>query len=74
MENGDKRRDRVLTAVNDAMDIVEICQAFQDSQCNLANDVDIDWANFLVDTVQRALIRELHADADIWIRQKRAVE
>lgn len=66
--------DRVLTTVNNAMDIVEVCQAFQDGQRNLPNNINIDWAYFLVDSIQRALVRALHADADIGIREKGAVE
>jgi hypothetical protein len=66
--------EKALTTVNDAMDVVQICQAFQDCQCNLPYDVDVDSPNFLVDAIQGPLVREFHADADIGIGEKRAIE
>lgn len=62
------------TTMDDAMDIIKICQSFQHGQGNLAHDVYIYRANFLVDTVQRALIHEFHADTDIWIGDECTVE
>ena len=71
MINGMKRE---LTAVNDTMDIVEVCQAFQYSQRHMADHINIDGTYLLVDPVQRALVHELHADANIGIGKKRAIE
>ena len=55
--------------MNDTMDIIEIRQALQDGECNVANDIYIDWANLLVDTVERAFVHEFHADADMHLVQ-----
>jgi hypothetical protein len=63
-----------LTAMDDAMDIIEICQAFEHSQGDLADDVDIDGANLFVDTVEGALVHGLHADADVGVGDESAVE
>lgn len=60
--------------MNDAMDIVEISQAFKDSECNLGDDFDVNRTYSLVDTIQRALVCEFHANTDIRVGEKGAVE
>lgn len=44
--------EKRLTSMNDSMDIVEICQSFQDGERDVPNDVDIDGTNLLVDVVK----------------------
>jgi len=63
-----------LTSVNDPMNIVQVRQPLQHGQCDLPYDIDVNGTNLLVNPVQRSLIHELHADADIGIRDERAVE
>ena len=60
--------------MDDAVDIIKICQAFQHSQSDLANDVDVDGANLLVDTVKRSLVHVFHADADVGIGEEGAIK
>ena len=63
-----------LTAMDDAMDIIEICQSFKHSQGDLADDVDINGSNLFVDTIERALVHGLHADADVGVGEVGTVE
>ena len=58
----------------DAMDIVEIGQAFEHSECDLGNNVYVNGAYSLVNAIQRSLVHELHADTDVGVREERAVE
>ena len=60
--------------MNDTVNIIEICEAFKDSKCDLGYNLDIDRAYPLVDTVERTLVHKLHANADVGIGQKRAVK
>jgi hypothetical protein len=62
------------TTMDDAVDIIQICETLQDSQCHLANDFDVDWAHLLVNAVQGAFIHELHANANVRIGYKCAIE
>ena len=61
-----------LTSMDDAMDIIEICQTFKDSQSNLSDNFDINWANLLVNAVQRTFVHEFHTDANVGIGKKGA--
>ena len=51
----------VLTAMDDAVHIVEIGEAFENGNSNLANYLDIDRSMLLVDAVKRPLVHVLHA-------------
>lgn len=61
-----------LTSMDDAMDIIEICQTFKDSQSNLSDNFDINWANLLVNAVQRTFVHEFHTNANVGIGKKGA--
>ena len=67
-----KRKESRLTSMDDTMDIIEICQTFKDSQSDLSDNIDINWANLLVDAIQRTFIHEFHTDANIGIGKKGA--
>ena len=54
------------------MDIIEICQTFKDSQSDLADNLDINWTNLLVNAIQRTLVHEFHANANVGIGKKGA--
>jgi hypothetical protein len=60
--------------MDDAMDIIEIRQTFKDSQSDLADNLDINWANLLVNAIQRPFVHEFHADADVRIGKEGAPE
>ena len=64
----------VLTAMDDAVHIVEIGEAFENGNSNLANYLDIDRPMLLVDAVKRPLVHVLHAYVDMWVGDERAVE
>ena len=58
--------------MDDTMDIIEIRQTFKDSQSNLADNLDINCANLLVNAIQRTFVHEFHTDADVGIGKKGA--
>ena len=58
--------------MDDAMDIIEIRQAFKDSQSDFADNIDINWANLLVNAIQRTFVHEFHTDANVGISKKGA--
>lgn len=60
--------------MNNAMDIIEICQTFQHRQCDLPDDVDVDRPNLLVDPIERAFVHILHTNTDVGIGEEGAVE
>lgn len=62
------------TTVNNTVNIVEICKAFENSNSNLANDLNINRAMLLVDSVQGALVHVFHANMNMRICDKCAVE
>ena len=62
------------TTVDDTVDIVQVGEALKDSERYLPNDIDINGSDLLVDTVEGALIHELHADADVRVGDEGAVE
>lgn len=64
----------VLTSVNNAMDVIEICQSFQYRERNLRNNVDVDSTNFLVNAIKGSLVHEFHTDADVWISKEGSIE
>ena len=67
-------RSKRPTSVNDAMHIVQVCEALQHGQRDFGHHFNINGPNPLVNPVQRALILELHANADVGIRDERAVK
>ena len=58
--------------MDDTMDIIEIRQTLKDSQSNLADNLDINCANLLVNAIQRTFVHEFHTDADVGIGKKGA--
>ena len=66
--------DAKLTAVNDVVHLVEVRETFQDCQCDLADDFNVDGTDAFVDAVKRALVHEFYAHADVRIGQVCAVE
>ena len=60
--------------MNDAVNVIEVCEAFEDGNCDLGYDLDVDRAYPLVDTVERTLVHKLHTDADVGVGQERAVK
>lgn len=67
-------RKEVHTAMDDAMDIIQIRQAFQHGESDLTDNINVDSANLLVDTIQGALVHEFHAYADVGICEECPVE
>ena len=63
-----------LTPMNDPMNIIQVSQPFQHTQRDLPYDIDINRSNLLVNAVQRSPIHILHANANVGIRDERAVE
>ena len=61
---------RGLTSVDDMVDLVEVGQALEHGEGDLADNVDVDGAYALVYGVERALVGEFHADADVWIGEE----
>jgi hypothetical protein len=61
-----------LTSMDDAMDIIEISQTFKDSQSDLADNININWTNLLVNAVQRSFVHKFHTDANVGIGKKGA--
>ena len=59
--------------MDNAMHVVEISQSFKHSNGDLPHDLDVNGADFLVYPVERALVHEFHADADIGLGEIRAV-
>jgi hypothetical protein len=53
--------------VNDTVNIIEICEAFEDGMRDISYDLDVDRAYPLVNTVERTLVHKLHADADVGV-------
>lgn len=51
--------------MNDAMDVVKIGEAFQHCQRDHSNHVNVDGSNLFVDSIQRAFVHKLHANADV---------
>jgi hypothetical protein len=57
--------NRQLTAMDDPVDIIQVAQPLEHGHGDLADDLDVDGANALVYRVERALVHELHANADV---------
>ena len=66
--------NKLRTTMNNPMHIIQIRQALEHRQRDLAHNINLNRANLLVYPVQRALVHELHADADVGVRYERAVE
>lgn len=54
-----------LTTMNDLVHVIQVQQPLQHASRHHRYDIDIDRAYLLVDTVERAFVHELHADADV---------
>jgi hypothetical protein len=54
--------------MNDTVDVVEVCESFEYGMRDLGDDLDVDWANALVNPIKGTLVHELHADANVRIR------
>ena len=63
-----------LTSVNDPMTTVKVCQPLQHSQRDLPYDANVDESNLLANPVQQFLIHKLHANANVGIRDERAIK
>lgn len=68
------RRPRWHTAVNDTMNVVEVSKSLEDGVRDLGDDLNIDGADAFIDPIEGTLVHELHADANVGIRQECAVE
>jgi hypothetical protein len=53
--------------VYNPVSVVEVGEAFEHSMCNLGDDLDIDWADTFINSIEGALVHELHADANVRI-------
>ena len=58
--------------MNNAVDIIKIRQTFEDSQSNLADNLDINGSNLLVDAIKRAFVHVFHTNANVGIGKKGA--
>lgn len=68
------KKPRRHTAVNDAVNVVEIGETFEYCMRNLGDDLEVDRADAFIDPIKGTFIHKLHADANVWIRQESAVE
>ena len=57
-----------------AVHVVEIGEAFEYGNGDHSDHVDVDGAYALVDSIKRALVHKLHADADVRVRQECTVK
>ena len=64
----------VRTTVDNPMHVVQVCEALQHRVCDFTDHLNVDRPDFLVNAIQGALVHELHAYADVGVRDKRAVE
>ena len=62
------------TTVDDTVDVVQIREALEHGESDLGDHLDVDGADLFVYAVERALVHELHADADVGVGEERAVE
>ena len=60
--------------MNDPMYIIQIRQTLQHSERDQGDHIDIDSSYLLVNAIQRALVHELHTDADVGVGYERAIE
>ena len=67
-----KNITKLLTAMNDAVDIIKICQPLENRKSYLANDVNVDGPNLLVYAVEGAFVHEFHTDTDVGVRNEGA--
>ena len=62
------------TTMDDAMDVVKVCEALQHGESNLAHNANIDRTMLLVDPIEGSLVHELHANADVWVGNEGTIE
>lgn len=67
-------KPRRHTAMNDTMNVVEVSESFEHSERDFGDDLGIDGADAFINPIKGTLVHELHADANVGIRQERAVE
>ena len=60
--------------MNDTMNVVEVSESFEHGMRDFGDDLDIDGADAFINPIKGTLVHELHADANVGIRQERAVE
>ena len=56
------------------MNVVEVSESLEHGMRDFGNDLDIDGTDSLINPIKGTLVHELHAVANIGIRQERAVE
>ena len=56
------------------MNVIQVGESLQHGQRYFAHNTDINGSDPLVDSVQRALVHEFHTNADIRVRDERAIE
>lgn len=66
--------DVEFTSVDNAVDVVQVCQAFQYSPTYLTNDVDRNRTMLLIYTIETASVHAFHADADMRVRYESTIE
>lgn len=64
----------VRTAMNDTVCVVEVSESFEHGKCDLSDNLNINGAYLFINPIERTLVHELHANTDVRVRQKRAVE
>jgi hypothetical protein len=60
--------------MDDTMNVVEVSESFEHGVRDFGDDLDIDGTDAFINPIKGTLVHELHADANIGIRQERAVE
>lgn len=56
------------------MNVVEVSESFEHGVRDSGNNLNIDGTDAFINPIKGTLVHELHADANIRIRQERAVE
>ena len=64
----------VRTTMDDTVSVVEVSESFEHGMCDLGDNLDINGAYLLINPIEGTLVHKLHTNADVRIRQKRAVE
>ena len=60
--------------MNDTVNVIEVSESLEHRICDLSDHLNINGAYLFVNPIKGSLVHELHTDADVRIRQKRAVE
>lgn len=59
-----------ITSMNNSVNVVKVCQAFEDGQRNLCYNINFYSANLLVNPIEGALVHIFHANTDIRVREE----